>query len=221
MTWATRFFVPNAISIAGIGCTLWCLVLAKSTGSFDYRLIACAYICDVFDGLAARSLGATSRFGSRLDLLGDTLLYGVTGPLIFVVSANGDLPAVLLGLIAAARVLFVLYKGDRLGHSGVVLTPFVAWFLILPDMLGVAPGPFVIYGAGALAICISFWPYKAAPAKERMARAGARLIMAAFFIGLALSVVAPALVLWTAAAVYLAILLFQTVTLLGVGKTGR
>lgn len=72
-----RFLVPNLITGANIAIG-FCAMVAAAHGRFElavYLLLACLF-CDMFDGLAARRLKATSKFGQQLDSLSDALSFG-------------------------------------------------------------------------------------------------------------------------------------------------
>lgn len=76
MSWA-RYLAPNALSAANIACGFGAMV-AAAEGRLDasvYLLLASIFL-DTFDGLVARRLGATSRFGQEMDSFSDALSFG-------------------------------------------------------------------------------------------------------------------------------------------------
>ncbi len=80
--------MPSLVTGAGL-VVGFCSMLAASQGDFDiavYLLLAAIY-CDMFDGLLARKLNATSRFGQQLDSLSDALSFGAA-PAFLVYQAS-------------------------------------------------------------------------------------------------------------------------------------
>lgn len=68
--------IPNVISCARIIATPVLVYLAFSEREDAYTwLLLAALVSDIVDGLIARSLSITSRLGSRLDTMADTLLW--------------------------------------------------------------------------------------------------------------------------------------------------
>lgn len=75
MTWL-RFLVPNALTFtrlaAGIGLVAWWVKIPLTWPAFFG--LAAAMLTDVLDGIVARRLGATTRFGALADPLADKVL---------------------------------------------------------------------------------------------------------------------------------------------------
>ena len=68
--------VPNVISVARIVATPILVYLALVNREEPYKwLLLVALISDIVDGLIARSFSFTSKLGSRLDTLADTMLW--------------------------------------------------------------------------------------------------------------------------------------------------
>ncbi len=68
--------VPNVISVARIVATPVLVYLALTDREEPYKwLLLVALISDIVDGLIARSFSFTSKLGSRLDTLADTMLW--------------------------------------------------------------------------------------------------------------------------------------------------
>lgn len=72
-----RSLLPNALTSLSAMCGLGSMVAAKD-GIFDLAalLILLAAICDALDGIMARLLKASSRFGVELDSLVDCVSFG-------------------------------------------------------------------------------------------------------------------------------------------------
>ncbi|MBL4846748.1 MAG: CDP-alcohol phosphatidyltransferase family protein [Planctomycetes bacterium] len=76
----------NALTLLGAACALVGALLAiNGRVSFGLVALAVAGLCDLFDGVLARSLVRTpleERFGQRLDSLCDAVSFGACGALI-------------------------------------------------------------------------------------------------------------------------------------------
>ena len=65
-------FVPNLIGYARFALLFWGFFLAARGEAFSFLCAyAASYLLDAFDGLAARQLDQTSRYGAMLDMLCD------------------------------------------------------------------------------------------------------------------------------------------------------
>lgn len=71
-----RLFVPNSVTAANIAVGFVSLI-AASEGRFRLAvyLLMSAIVLDMADGILARKLHATSRFGQEMDSLGDALSF--------------------------------------------------------------------------------------------------------------------------------------------------
>ncbi len=87
---------PNAVTLGGVASALFACVLSYQgqLGAAFACLIATS-MCDLFDGVLARKLGATEQdraLGSQLDTLADVIGYGVA-PIIVLLHAGFGSPA--------------------------------------------------------------------------------------------------------------------------------
>ncbi len=78
-----RFLIPSSITFISLICGMAAIFSAAMGNLFQAGLliIAC-YILDLFDGLSARKLKATSDFGLQLDSLVDVVSLGVAPALL-------------------------------------------------------------------------------------------------------------------------------------------
>lgn len=76
-----RYIVPNALTMLNLLCGIAAIIsLFESQPERPYLpvvLLLCAAVFDVFDGLVAKILKATSEFGKQLDSLSDLVSFGV------------------------------------------------------------------------------------------------------------------------------------------------
>jgi CDP-diacylglycerol--serine O-phosphatidyltransferase len=72
-----RYLVPNAVTLANISCGFGSMLLAAD-GHYEAAvyLLVIAIVLDMSDGILARALHATSRFGQELDSFSDALSFG-------------------------------------------------------------------------------------------------------------------------------------------------
>jgi len=87
-----RSLIPNSITMASLACGAFSLLFSASGALLPAgMLILASYILDLFDGLVARWLKASSAFGLQLDSLSDIVSLGAApGVLIFAhLSAQG------------------------------------------------------------------------------------------------------------------------------------
>ncbi len=136
--------VPNAISMARIFATpvLIFLALTDREDAYTWLLLA-ALISDIVDGLIARTFSITSRLGSRLDTLGDTLLWpaAIFGIWIFhpeVMTEHWPVIALVLGLWAIEMIVAWLRYGK--------LTSFHAYTIRVS-----------VYGLGIFIVSLFLW----------------------------------------------------------------
>jgi CDP-diacylglycerol--serine O-phosphatidyltransferase len=74
---APRYLVPNAVTLANIGCGFAAMVSAAAgEAATSIRLLVVAILLDLTDGQLARALRATSKFGQELDSFCDALSFG-------------------------------------------------------------------------------------------------------------------------------------------------
>lgn len=76
-----RFVIPNTLTVLNLLCgtaAIISLFEAQPEKPFlPVLLLLCAAIFDVFDGLSAKLLKATSEFGKQLDSLSDLVSFGI------------------------------------------------------------------------------------------------------------------------------------------------
>lgn len=102
--------LPTVLTLINAGCGivgLAVLVLAgQSALPIAAGLIFVGWAFDIADGLAARLLRATSKFGQSLDSLADAICFVVLPTLLVLAQANGD-PLVLVaaGIFAMCGLL--------------------------------------------------------------------------------------------------------------------
>ena len=108
-----RLFVPNAVTAANIAVGFVSLV-AASEGRFRLAvyLLMSAILLDMADGILARKLNATSRFGQEMDSLGDALSF-CAAPAFLVYQAS---LRSLEGVGVAITTIYVLAGVFRLAR---------------------------------------------------------------------------------------------------------
>jgi CDP-diacylglycerol--serine O-phosphatidyltransferase len=88
-------FIPNVLTLCGMGAGITGIHLAlNSSRTMAIIAILIAVFFDGIDGLVARKLGTTSRFGGELDSLSDFATFGVSPAVIvylFVLHSLGNL----------------------------------------------------------------------------------------------------------------------------------
>ena len=82
------FFIPNSVTAANI-VVGFVSMLAAADGRFNLAvyLLVCAVLLDMADGLLARKLHVTSKFGQEMDSLSDSLSFCAAWPLASTSSA--------------------------------------------------------------------------------------------------------------------------------------
>jgi CDP-diacylglycerol---serine O-phosphatidyltransferase len=133
-----RSVIPSVATLGNAGFGFAAILLAaQAHGSDPARrahllavaawAVAGAWLCDMADGMLARALGATSRFGAQLDSLCDAVGFGVAPAVLVAVAApalGGVAPlwaaAAGLALLAMALVRLARFNvepdGDPRGH---------------------------------------------------------------------------------------------------------
>lgn len=111
-----RLVVPNLVTGANIAIG-FCAVLAAAHADYDLsvRLLVASIFCDMFDGLLARRLRATSRFGQELDSLSDVISFGAAPAFLVYMALLRDLGP--WGV--AVAVLFLMAGALRLARFNV------------------------------------------------------------------------------------------------------
>jgi len=84
---SAKYIVPNTLTVLNLMCGIAAIIsLFESQPERPYLpvvLLLCAAVFDVFDGLVAKLMNATSEFGKQLDSLADLVSFGVA-PAIMV-----------------------------------------------------------------------------------------------------------------------------------------
>ena len=106
-------FIPNSVTAANIAVGFLSM-LAATEGRFQLAiyLLVCAILLDMMDGIVARKLNATSKFGQEMDSLGDALSF-CAGPAFLVYQAS---LRSLEGLGVTIAVVYVLAGVFRLAR---------------------------------------------------------------------------------------------------------
>jgi CDP-diacylglycerol--serine O-phosphatidyltransferase len=144
--------VANVITSGSLACGFAALVWAADGRLVPAALaIVLAAVLDGLDGLAARLLGTSGRFGSSLDALADIVAFGAAPGLMLVRSPLADLPVVGM----AAAVLFVVAGAWRLARFSIVEDKHHWVGLPIPTAGTLA--------AGGAAAALPAWPLLALP----------------------------------------------------------
>lgn len=151
--------VPNVISTARIVAAplLVFLALTNREQLFIWVLLA-AFISDIIDGLIARTFSLTSKLGSRLDTLADTLLWlpAIFGIWVFhpeLVTEHWLIVALILGLWVSEHIVALLRYGKLTSfHTYIVRASAYALgiFVIVLFLWGLQP--WLLYAAATLSI---------------------------------------------------------------------
>ena len=107
--------IPSAITFMSLACGV-ASILLSAMGNLQisgYFIIAC-YILDMFDGMAARRLNATSDFGLQLDSLTDVVCLGAAPALLVFQHLRGG--AVSMGWVWFFATLVVMAGTFRLAR---------------------------------------------------------------------------------------------------------
>jgi CDP-diacylglycerol--serine O-phosphatidyltransferase len=111
------FFIPNSVTAANI-VVGFVSMLAAADGRFNLAvyLLVCAVLLDMSDGLLARKLHVTSKFGQEMDSLSDSLSF-CAAPAFLVHQA---ILQPLRGFGVAVAVLYVLAGVYRLARFNLI-----------------------------------------------------------------------------------------------------
>ncbi|KAG8469438.1 hypothetical protein KFE25_005893 [Diacronema lutheri] len=112
--------VPNALSLSRVAfmpivCALWLSPLPQRA-VWCSSLFGVAMLTDLFDGLLARKLGVTSRFGAFLDPVTDKLL--VCSCLVLLASTSGSTLVTACAIIAVSREIAVSALREWMAQCG-------------------------------------------------------------------------------------------------------
>jgi CDP-diacylglycerol--serine O-phosphatidyltransferase len=111
-----KHLVPNGVTLLNITCGFLAMVSAAE-GNITRAcfLLFFASMCDLFDGLLARKLQASSKFGMELDSLSDVVSFGVAPAVIVYLSVLR--PLGVPGVLAA--IAYLLCGALRLARYNV------------------------------------------------------------------------------------------------------
>ncbi len=93
--------IPSLITCLNLVCGV--IAILVDDVRLGVILILIGGICDVFDGLVARLLNATSKMGAELDSLADVVSFGVAPAILYYKAFGGD--GSLLALLAPALIV--------------------------------------------------------------------------------------------------------------------
>lgn len=81
-----RFVIPNTLTVLNLLCGTAAIIslfeVQPEKPFLPVLLLICAAVFDVFDGLTAKLLNATSEFGKQLDSLSDLVSFGIAPALM-------------------------------------------------------------------------------------------------------------------------------------------
>lgn len=107
----TKSLVPNLLTLVNLFCGFTAIIYSSENDYFKAALfILIAAIFDMFDGVAARLIGAASEFGAELDSLCDLVSFGVAPSMMlykiyfYQFAETGILLSSLPALAGAARL---------------------------------------------------------------------------------------------------------------------
>lgn len=124
----TKSAVPNALTLANLGCGVMSLMmLLQFNNKWSSLFILLACLADRYDGTVARLLNVTSDLGKELDSLADLVSFGVA-PSILLFNVYGFSELGLLGYLLV--LLFPMSGAYRLARFNV--TQFDGEFYGIP-----------------------------------------------------------------------------------------
>lgn len=103
-----RTLIPNALSVLRIGLIplFVFMYIATSTSHWIAGLLfALACVTDWLDGLVARRLGVTTKFGAFIDPVADKLV--IVSALVVLIGGYGSLWLTLPGIVIVGRELLI------------------------------------------------------------------------------------------------------------------
>jgi phosphatidylglycerophosphate synthase len=152
-------YIPNVISVARIVATPILVYLALSNREDPFKwLFLAALLSDIADGLIARIFSFTSKLGSRLDTLADTLLWiaAVVGIWQFhpeLVSGYWLVVVLVLGLWALEHIVALLRYGRLTSfHTYATRAGAYALGIFIMSLFLWGLHPWLLYLAASLSI---------------------------------------------------------------------
>ncbi len=92
-----RYLVPTSITALALACGVWAAVYGAQGKPVEGSwFVLYATILDRMDGLAARALNATSKFGVWLDSSSDFVAFGVAPAFLFLGASPSGLQPILI-----------------------------------------------------------------------------------------------------------------------------
>jgi CDP-diacylglycerol--serine O-phosphatidyltransferase len=203
-------WIPSFITIVNLSCGV--LAIANGDLFWSSILIISGGVFDLFDGLAARILDASSNFGKELDSLADIISFGIAPAYLYFLIKPGDewyfyIPMLLIASGAALRLAkFNVEEGDHSYFLGMA-TPSSA-FMIIGVLVGVYYNetwivdwfafPMVYFAFAIIIFILNLIPLKMFSVKSIKSHRISRylfLVLMVFFIYAALSLPTMAILL--------------------------
>lgn len=135
---AVRYTIPNSFTAASLLLGLGSIATSQA-GNLElagWMIVWCGLL-DVFDGLAARLLKATSGFGAEFDSMADLVAFGVA-PAMLVYHAGIDIGGIVYDtgpywVLFTSVAVFVLAGAMRLARFNLASDkPHGGWFVGIP-----------------------------------------------------------------------------------------
>ena len=108
-----RTLIPSFVTLTGMGCGFFALVLARDANvELALWLLFAAILCDVADGKIARALDAQSAFGAQLDSFSDAISFGVAPAVLLYETSLAPLgwPFALVAFFYASMAVLRLVR---------------------------------------------------------------------------------------------------------------
>lgn len=156
-------YIPNALSVLRILLSVYLLFIARQPLLFTviYLIIGAT---DVFDGKIARRFHVTSELGSKLDAVGDSMLFGAgLVCMLFLADLRKDswlkclislLPAIAYKL-ANVAVTHARFGEWNMMHTHLNRSVFVGVYFLVPVFLLMGELNFGIVLGFSIAICLA------------------------------------------------------------------
>lgn len=128
-----RYAVPNLLTGTSFVLALGAIVSAE-LGQLERAawLIVWCVLLDMSDGMVARLLKATSRFGAEFDSFADLVAFGLAPAALVLQFTRQYYDGVALGWIAAACGTYALLAAVRLARFNSTAPDRVGWFRGVP-----------------------------------------------------------------------------------------
>lgn len=128
---ALKRHIPSFFTCCNLVCGLVAILLGENL--ISYWLIFTGMWLDVFDGVAARVLNATSAIGKELDSMADLITFGVAPAVIYYHLAPGEswiyfIPSTIFLLGCALRLAIFNTLESKVTFTGLA-SPAAAFFM--------------------------------------------------------------------------------------------